>query len=140
MKYNLNTIPGISNLEAKFVKVDTDQNSDKGSNADEVRAVCEEVSNHMLQNPDKSLVVIAFGSSHMKNIEDLFFKEYEEQSHVSKYIEKWEDSVEPFRIKNLETVQGDERDFVILSVGYGKREGRIIYALDLLINKMEIEG
>ena len=128
MKYNLNTIPGISNLDAiKFVKVDTDQNSNKGSNPDEVRAVCEEVSNHMLQNPDKSLVVIAFGSSHMKNIEDLFFKEYEEQSHVSKYIEKWEDSVEPFRIKNLESVQGDERDFVILSVGYGKREGRIIY-------------
>lgn len=128
MKYNLNTIPGISNLDAiKFVKVDTDQNSDKGSNPDEVRAVCEEVSNHMLQNPDKSLVVIAFGSSHMKNIEDLFYKEYEEQSHVSKYIEKWEDTVEPFRIKNLETVQGDERDFVILSVGYGKREGRIIY-------------
>ena len=35
MKYNLNTIPGISNLDAiKFVKVDTDQNSDKGSNPD----------------------------------------------------------------------------------------------------------
>ena len=128
MKYNLNTIPGISNLDAiKFVKVDTDQNSDKGSNPDEVRAVCEEISNHMLQNSDKSLVVIAFGSSHMKNIEDLFFKEYEEQSHIIKYIEQWEDTVEPFRIKNLETVQGDERDFVILSVGYGKRDGKLIY-------------
>jgi superfamily I DNA and/or RNA helicase/very-short-patch-repair endonuclease len=128
MKYNLNTIPGISNLDAiKFVKVETDQNSEKGSNPDEVRAVCEEISNHMLQNSAKSLVVIAFGSSHMKNIEDLFFKEYEEQPHITKYIEQWEDTVEPFRIKNLETVQGDERDFVILSVGYGKRDGKLVY-------------
>jgi hypothetical protein len=28
---------------------------------------------------------------------------------------------EPFFVKNLERVQGDRRDAIILSVGYGKR-------------------
>jgi superfamily I DNA and/or RNA helicase len=35
-----------------------------------------------------------------------------------------EDAPEPFFVKNLERVQGDERDAIILSVGYGKhRDG-----------------
>ena len=35
---------------------------------------------------------------------------------------------EPFFVKNLERVQGDERDAIILSVGYGKhRDGRMRY-------------
>src|SRR5205823_3624019 len=35
---------------------------------------------------------------------------------------------EPFFIKNLERVQGDERDAIILSVGYGKNaDGRLLY-------------
>ncbi len=39
-----------------------------------------------------------------------------------------EDRHEPFFIKNLERVQGDERDAIILSVGYGKTaDGRLLY-------------
>jgi very-short-patch-repair endonuclease len=38
------------------------------------------------------------------------------------------DSLEPFFVKNLERVQGDERDCIILSIGYGKgADGRILY-------------
>jgi hypothetical protein len=39
-----------------------------------------------------------------------------------------EDRPEPFFVKNLERVQGDERDSIILSIGYGKhRDGRMRY-------------
>jgi very-short-patch-repair endonuclease len=39
-----------------------------------------------------------------------------------------EDVPEPFFVKNLERVQGDERDAIILSIGYGKhRDGRMRY-------------
>ena len=39
-----------------------------------------------------------------------------------------EDAPEPFFVKNLERVQGDERDAIILSVGYGKHaDGRMRY-------------
>jgi very-short-patch-repair endonuclease len=39
-----------------------------------------------------------------------------------------EDRSEPFFVKNLERVQGDERDAIILSIGYGKHpDGRMRY-------------
>ena len=39
-----------------------------------------------------------------------------------------EDVPEPFFVKNLERVQGDERDAIIISVGYGKHpDGRMRY-------------
>jgi very-short-patch-repair endonuclease len=39
-----------------------------------------------------------------------------------------EDQPEPFFVKNLERVQGDERDAIILSIGYGKHpDGRMRY-------------
>jgi hypothetical protein len=39
-----------------------------------------------------------------------------------------DDVPEPFFVKNLERVQGDERDAIILSIGYGKhRDGRMRY-------------
>ena len=35
--------------------------------------------------------------------------------------------IDPIFVKNLETVQGDERDIIIISIGYGKDErGRFI--------------
>ena len=129
MKYNLNTVPSVVDINAvDFIKVDTEKPSTQGTNPDEVVRVCEAISKHMKENKSKSLVVIAFGVNHQKQIEELFFKEYENEPHIKEFIEDWEESVEPFRIKNLETVQGDERDHVILSVGYGKGEnGRIAY-------------
>ena len=37
------------------------------------------------------------------------------------------DKPEPFFVKNLETVQGDERDTIIFSVAYGKgSDGRLL--------------
>ena len=33
-----------------------------------------------------------------------------------------DDQEEPFFVKNLENVQGDERDFIFLSIGYGPNE------------------
>jgi very-short-patch-repair endonuclease len=39
-----------------------------------------------------------------------------------------EDNSERFFVKNLERVQGDERDAIILTIGYGKdRSGRLLY-------------
>ena len=127
MKYNLNTVPNVIDINAvDFIKVDTEKPSKQGTNPDEVNRVCEVISEHMKENQSKSLVVIAFGVNHQKQIEELFFKKYENEPHIKNYLENWEDSVEPFRIKNLESVQGDERDHVILSVGYGRGENRRI--------------
>lgn len=43
-----------------------------------------------------------------------------ENSEVASYIQRWEDDLEEFFIKNLENVQGDERDIIIISFVYGQ--------------------
>ena len=57
---------------------------------------------------------------------DLILEEFEFASarhgHVQKYIEEWrerKDGLEEFFIKNLENVQGDERDVIFIGTVYG---------------------
>ena len=71
-------------------------------------------------NSESSLGVIAFGQAHASAIE----------AELSRRLQEFRDpdledffsdtKREPFFVKNLERVQGDERDRIILSVGYGK--------------------
>ena len=43
---------------------------------------------------------------------------------------------EPFFVKNLERVQGDERDAIILTIGYGKNaDGRMLYRFGPINNQ-----
>jgi superfamily I DNA and/or RNA helicase len=46
------------------------------------------------------------------------------------------DRLERFFVKNLERVQGDERDAIILSIGYGKNEaGDLLYRFGPLLQE-----
>jgi very-short-patch-repair endonuclease len=38
---------------------------------------------------------------------------------AQRYVERWENTLEPFVVKNRENVQGDERDVIFLSTVYG---------------------
>jgi very-short-patch-repair endonuclease len=89
-------------------------------NQREAQKVAELVKMHLLNNPELSLGIVAFSLSQRKAIEaqiDLIRKENPEFNVL---FENEQD--EPVFIKNLENVQGDERDVIILSVGYGKDE------------------
>jgi very-short-patch-repair endonuclease/flagellar biosynthesis GTPase FlhF len=90
----------------------------KSGNEVEAEEVANMVFEHIVSNPQKSLGVIAFG----KVQADLIQRKIDEKRESSPYHEWFfgEDKNEPFFVKNLENVQGDERDIVILSVGYGK--------------------
>lgn len=94
-----------------------DRGGKKGNNI-EAKKVAELIFEHFKKFPNRSLGVIAFGEIQQQAIEtavrqmrllnqefELFFKE---------------DNKEPFFIKNLENVQGDERDTIIFSIGYAK--------------------
>ena len=48
-------------------------------------------------------------------------------SEAADYIAQWETSLEPFFVKNLESIQGDERDVIMISTVYGPNEsGRVL--------------
>ena len=75
--------------------------------------------------PDRSLGVVAFSASQQNLIDKLISKKREEDHSYEWFFKA--DSAEPFFVKNLETVQGDERNTIIFSVAYAKdSQGRFI--------------
>ena len=49
-----------------------------------------------------------------------------EDERVAKYVEAFEGTLDEFFIKNLENVQGDERDIIIISTVYGPDKGGVV--------------
>ena len=90
------------------------------SHPDEVGKIIDLVLDQAREHPEESLGVIAFGSDHANNIEDTLRRKLRELEDHSLDDFFSEEAQERFFVKNIERVQGDERDVIILSVGYHK--------------------
>ena len=98
-----------------------------GSNSAEVERVVNLILEHARTRPKETLGVIAFGVQHARRIEETLEQERRKHPDLEEFFSENRD--EPFFVKNLERVQGDERDAIILSVGYGRGEdGQMRYA------------
>src|SRR5207248_557633 len=89
-----------------------------GFNIVEARRTAELVMTQLRENPKESLGVIAFSQRQQMAILD----ELERLRRLDPSMEAFfsEDKEEPFFVKNLENVQGDEREVIFLSIGYGR--------------------
>jgi superfamily I DNA and/or RNA helicase len=97
----------------------------KRDNPREADVVAQLVLAHFTEHPDKTLGVIAFSYAQMDAIENAIERALGEQPDLEHFFQG--DRLEGFFVKNLETVQGDERDVILLSVGYGRdSEGKIM--------------
>ena len=90
------------------------------SNPDEVEKVVDLVLEHAIETPRQTLGVIAFGQHHADNIENLLMQRLNQVNNSSLDDFFSIRNEERFFVKNIERVQGDERDAIILSVGYHK--------------------
>jgi very-short-patch-repair endonuclease len=92
----------------------------------EVEKVVELILEHARARPRESLGVIALGIRHAERIDTALRHALASHPDLEGFFA--EDTAEPFFVKNLERVQGDERDAIILSIGYGKHpDGRMRY-------------
>jgi len=91
-----------------------------GVNRIEARRVAELILEHARNTPKRSLGVIAFSLRQQDRILDELEVLRRENPATESFFGKEKD--EPFFVKNLENVQGDERDVIFLSVGYGPDE------------------
>ena len=94
----------------------------------EVSRVVELVLEHARTRPHESLGVIALGIKHATRLDDALRRALasDAAAGVGDFFD--EDRPERFFVKNLERVQGDERDAIILAVGYGKTpHGRVLH-------------
>jgi len=90
------------------------------TNPTEARAVAEAVIRHAREHADRSLGVATFSVAQRQ----IILKELELLRRANPDLENFfgAASSEPFFVKNLENVQGDERDVIFISVGYGKND------------------
>lgn len=121
-KNELVTFPSSVNNGAdtgvEFVYVENGFYEGKGRNISEARRCVELVRQHIEKTPGRSLGIIAFSENQQKTI-SLEIQKFREQhpEYESFFVEDKEDE---FFVKNLENVQGDERDTIIFSVSYAK--------------------
>lgn len=93
-----------------------------GSRANRVEA--EKVVAEILARAEKkdameSIGVVTFSTAQKDMIEDLLGEAFRDKPELE---EKFMTSEEPLFVKNLENVQGDERDVILFSIGYGPDE------------------
>ncbi len=87
------------------------------NNPREAEVVADLVLRHLSEHPDKSLGVMTFSISQMNTVRDEIESRFAEKPGHEKFLQ--EDRLRGFFVKNLENVQGDERDVMIIDVGYG---------------------
>jgi very-short-patch-repair endonuclease len=90
------------------------------TNPVEAEAVADAVIHHALNNPKQSLGVVAFSTAQMQAIQNTLEVKRRKYPEAENFFRSH--AHEPFFVKNLENVQGDERDVILISIGYGKIE------------------
>lgn len=101
---------------------------DKGGrngNVIEAKRVAELIIQHIKTTPNRSLGVIAFGEVQQLAIETQLRALRVNNQEYERFFS--EDLEEPFFIKSLENVQGDERDTIIFSIGYAKNAAGVFH-------------
>lgn len=90
----------------------------KRTNPGEAKAVAQAVIAHAQTSPTLSLGVVAFSTQQRRAILDEVELLRRQHPETEGFFAGRPD--EPFFIKNLENVQGDERDVIFISIGYGR--------------------
>lgn len=122
------TFPSPDNIESKVRLVPVSGFYDKGKsrqNKAEAQAVVNEIARRLRDEKlrQRSIGVVTFSVVQQALIEDLLSDLFVLHPDLETLAL---DGKEPLFIKNLENVQGDERDIILFSVGYGPdSEGRI---------------
>lgn len=95
------------------------------TNKFEAHKVAELVFDHFMKFPNRSLGVVTFSQSQQNEVESAIRYMRGKNTRFEQFFD--ESKEEPFFIKNLENVQGDERDTIIFSIGYAKDQNGVMY-------------
>ncbi|MFR4009113.1 MAG: DEAD/DEAH box helicase [Christensenellales bacterium] len=92
--------------------------SPKNYNILEARRIVELVKAHIDKHPERSLGIIAFSEKQQQKIALEIQRFREKHSEYEAFFAEGRE--DEFFVKNLENVQGDERDTILFSIGYAK--------------------
>jgi len=89
-----------------------------GRNKVEAEIIAQEAARILQQHPDESLGIVAMNSKQQEEITIRFEQMLKDNPLLQKICDEKE-KIAPVFIKNLENVQGDERDVILISMTYG---------------------
>jgi hypothetical protein len=92
----------------------------QGTNRIEAEAVSKAVGQHARDWPDLSLGIVTFSKNQADMMTEILELERRRDSVLDAFLR--EGRQEDVFVKNIENVQGDERDVILISVGYGPQE------------------
>jgi superfamily I DNA and/or RNA helicase/very-short-patch-repair endonuclease len=116
---------GIKNSGLEFVHVNNgiyDRGKSR-TNRQEAEEIIKLIINHVKTTEERSLGVVTINASQQELIENLLTKYMQGNRKLESFVTGETNPSEPFFIKNIESVQGDERDTIILGIGYAKDQG-----------------
>ncbi|PZE12196.1 hypothetical protein DMX10_17240 [Pseudomonas sp. 57B-090624] len=91
-------------------------------NIEEAEVVAKAIEHHLLHRPEESLGVVAMNVKQAEQIDRALEQLAKQNPALQEAFTRNEESDEPLFIKNLENVQGDERDVIYISTTYGPME------------------
>jgi very-short-patch-repair endonuclease/DNA polymerase III delta prime subunit len=112
------TVTAMHGLHFRPVSGGVFDRGNSATNRVEARAVAEAVIEHARRSPGQSLGVGAFSVSQRDAIRDELEVLQREHPELAEFFGTGR--AEPFFVKNLENIQGDERDVIFISVGYAR--------------------
>ncbi|WP_243103139.1 DUF4011 domain-containing protein [Clostridium sp. OM02-18AC] len=122
------TFPSVNDREKRVRMVRTDDFFDRGKgrvNEGEAQAIIREIRSRY-EDPmrtKQTIGVVTFNISQQTLIEDLLQAEFQKDAAFDQWANTGE---EPLFVKNLENVQGDERDIILFSIAFGPdAEGKL---------------
>jgi very-short-patch-repair endonuclease len=95
----------------------------RGVNPAEAQVMLDAIVQFMKDTPDRSLGVAVMNQSQMEQLEALVLREAQTNKIVADYLDHWASArqgLERFFVKNLENVQGDQRDVIFVGTVYGR--------------------
>lgn len=115
------TFPSANDRERHVSAIYTAGIYSKGVNPKEAESVVAEIIRryHDPALSRQSIGVVTFNVKQQALIEDLLNKQFQQDPAMDAWANGGED---PLFVKNLENVQGDERDVILFSIGYGPDE------------------
>ena len=93
------------------------------TNLREAKRVVDAVVEHIANRPNESLGIVTLNIKQRDLIAELLEERLRSVRGADTYRENWITEGAPLFIKNLENVQGDERDAIIISTTFGKPPG-----------------
>ncbi len=96
-----------------------------GVNPNEAKAIVDSAIAFMKERPNESLGIATMNLNQKEYIQNEFDLRSSGDQEVRNYLNYWEDEkegLEEFFVKNLENVQGDERDVIMVGTLYGRAD------------------